>query len=429
MVLGSGAAVAALYVTDGAGFRYQAGHALDTAVKPWFARGEGLIGEAGTRSKIVHVQDVPRDYLKIESASGSRDAVEIVLVPACVEGVPFAVVELGFLGAVPPRAMELFDRVSETVAIALRTAEQKTRLRDLLEESQRQAEELQAQQEELRAANDELSQQSEALREAHAQLEERREKLESSNVSLAHQRDVLEAARRQLTTKAAEVEQASRYKSEFLANMSHELRTPLNSSLILAKLLADNKDGNLTPEQVKFASTIYSAGNDLLSLINDILDLSKVEAGKLQVYPSPVTLARLVDPLRRTFEPLAKEKGLAFRFQVDAPQATLETDIGRAQQILKNLLANAFKFTEAGEVILGASCAEDTFTLSVRDTGVGIPEDQREAIFEAFVQVEGTSSRRFGGTGLGLPSRAISPDSSGASCGSRARWARGASSC
>ncbi|MET0791175.1 MAG: response regulator, partial [Polyangiaceae bacterium] len=307
-----------------------------------------------------------------------------------------------FFAPVEARALELLTRVAETIAVALRSVQQKERLADLLEEAQRQGEELQTQQEELRVANEELHQQGDILRSAHAQLEEGKEELETSNSSLAMQRDALATAQLALSQKMAELERSSRYKSEFLANMSHELRTPLNSSLILAKLLADNRSGNLTEEQIKFASTIYSAGNDLLALINDILDLSKIEAGKVELRAESATLARLVEPVTRTFEPVGQQKGVTFALDLGEQRNVIETDVQRVQQVLKNLLSNAFKFTERGTVSLTIEANETSYSFKVRDTGIGIAKAHHAAIFEAFQQADGTTNRRFGGTGLGL---------------------------
>ena len=228
-----------------------------------------------------------------------------MLVPAQNEKVTHAVIELGFLKPVEPRILDLLRRVGDNVAIAVRSTMYKERLRDLLEESQRQSEELQTQQEELRVTNEELAEQTNALREANVQSEERQEELEQSNARLEEQTSALQLAQQAVTEKAAEAERATRYKSEFLANMSHELRTPLNSALILSKLLAANKDGNLTAEQVRFADTIHSAGQDLLSLINDILDLSKIEAGMAEVRPATMHISRLRSTLLAIFEPVA----------------------------------------------------------------------------------------------------------------------------
>ncbi|HEY2734044.1 MAG TPA: ATP-binding protein, partial [Polyangiales bacterium] len=396
-----GAVIGAFYVAEAGRFRRFAGYALSSDAPDSFGDGEGLIGRAATQRTPLHVRDAPADMLRVRSGVADRAVSELMLVPASVDGMTTAVVEFGFFRAVDARTHELLERIGETIGVAVRSTNQKLRLRELLEESRRQAEELQTQQEELRVANEELQAQSDALRMAHAQLEERKEELETSNSHLISQRDALERVQKDLSDKAVELERASRYKSEFLANMSHELRTPLNSSLILAKLLADNAQENLTPEQVKFASTIYAAGNDLLALINDILDLSKIEAGKVEVNVSATELGRVVAPVVQTFEPVAKQKNLRFSVAIDS-SLKLSTDEQRVQQILKNLLSNAFNFTEHGEVGLSAHAGPSGVEFSVHDTGLGIPEHQQEVIFEAFRQADGTTNRRFGGTGLGL---------------------------
>ena len=397
-----GAVAGSFFVGQAGGFRRYANFGLSGDVSDWFAPGEGLVGRAAQGKVLLHVKDVPADFVKVRSGSGERVPAQLVLVPACLEGQAIAVLEFAFFTPVEERALELLTRVAETIAVALRSVQQKERLADLLEEAQRQGEELQTQQEELRVANEELQQQGEVLRSAHAQLEEGKEELETTNSSLSMQRDALEKAQVALAQKMTELERASRYKSEFLANMSHELRTPLNSSLILAKLLADNKQGNLTEEQIKFASTIYSAGNDLLALINDILDLSKIEAGKVELRTEPTTLARLVEPVARTFEPVAKQKSVNLALSLGDSKASIETDSQRVQQILKNLLSNAFKFTERGTVSLTVEQTENSYAFAVRDTGIGIAKNHHSAIFEAFQQADGTTNRRFGGTGLGL---------------------------
>ena len=293
----------------------------------------------------------------------------------------------------------------------MRSSRDRTRLEDLLEETQRQAEELQTQQEELRVTNEELEVQSRSLRESQVQLEAQKAELEQSNTHLEEQTHLLENQRDELTRtqsslagKAAELERANEYKSEFLANMSHELRTPLNSTLILAKLLADNKPGNLTEEQVRFAQTISSAGQELLAVINDVLDLSKIEAGMIEVGPGPVPLGNLLETLRANFQGLAQQKGLDFetRLAPGAPER-IETDAGRLGQILRNLLANALKFTEQGSVHLAVSAPDaQTISFAVRDTGIGIAPEQQGVIFEAFRQADGSTHRKYGGTGLGL---------------------------
>jgi signal transduction histidine kinase/CheY-like chemotaxis protein/CHASE3 domain sensor protein len=402
MVQLMGADVAAAYVADPEGFRLVGGYALAPGSPERFGPTEGLIGRAAQEQKVIRVRDVPGDFLRIESGIGARHPVEILLLPASTDGVVHAVFEFGFLRGASDRNLDLLERIGDMLATRVRSVGERKRLRELLEESQTQAEELQAQQEELRVANEELAQQSDALRDTQAQLEERQEQLQASNSSLAAQRDALEQLQRSLKEKAQDLERASQYKSEFLANMSHELRTPLNSTLILAKLLADNKLGNLTKEQVSFASSIYSAGNDLLALINDILDLSKIEAGKIEVHIVGTTLGKLVEPVIKLFQPVAQQRGIEFSVELAEPDATIATDVPKSQQVLKNLLSNAFKFTERGAVRLIIQRKGSEFEFACKDTGIGIPPHQHAVIFEAFRQADGTTNRRFGGTGLGL---------------------------
>jgi CheY-like chemotaxis protein/signal transduction histidine kinase len=238
---------------------------------------------------------------------------------------------------------------------------------------------------------------------SQTQLENQQSELEEINAQLEEQTSSLERQRDELAQTGSELQRANSYKSQFLANMSHELRTPLNSSLILAKLLSENRDGNLTAEQIQFAQAIYTAGNDLLVLINDILDLSKIEAGMLDVRAEPLNIERVVGDLRSTFAPLVEQKALAFEVNIDAQVApTIETDPTRLQQILRNLLSNAVKFTERGGVTLDITMSGEQIAFAVRDTGIGIPADQHESIFEAFRQADGSTNRKFGGTGLGL---------------------------
>jgi CheY-like chemotaxis protein/signal transduction histidine kinase/CHASE3 domain sensor protein len=402
LVQQTGADVAAAYVADPEGFRLVGGYALAPGSPERFGAQEGLIGRTAQQQKLLRVRDVPGDFLRIESGIGARHPVEVLLLPAATDGVVHAVLEFGFLRGADERNVDLLERVSDMLATRVRSVGERKRLRELLEESQTQAEELQAQQEELRVANEELAQQSDALRDTQSALEERQEQLQASNSSLIAQRDALEQLQRSLKDKAQELERASQYKSEFLANMSHELRTPLNSTLILAKLLADNKLGNLTKEQVNFASSIYAAGNDLLALINDILDLSKIEAGKVELHVVATTLGKLVEPVAKLFQPVAAQRGIEFVLDVAAAETRIDTDVPKAQQVLKNLLSNAFKFTERGSVRLTVERRDGAFRFACADTGIGIPAHQHAVIFEAFRQADGTTNRRFGGTGLGL---------------------------
>ncbi|ADO70811.1 response regulator [Stigmatella aurantiaca] len=409
------AQVAAIYLAEPTGtFRRFAGYALPPALEgqtETIRPGEGLLGQAIREQRVFHLKDVPTDYLSISTSLSRGTPRHLLVVPARVDGGVNAVVELGFIHAVHPSDLEFLQRVSESIGIAVRSSHDRTRLEQLLEETQRQTEELQAQQEELRVSNEEIEEQSRVLKESQVRMEAQQAELEQTNVQLeeqtqllAKQKDDLTNAQGTLAQKASELERTSRYKSEFLANMSHELRTPLNSSLILAKLLADNKEGNLTSEQVKFAQTISSAGNDLLALINDILDLSRIEAGKVEVQPEVVILRRTVEALLRTFQPVAQEKKLGFSISVQEDVAEkLETDPQRFGQILRNLLSNAFKFTEKGEVSLRVfPVGPGKVGFAVRDTGIGIAPHQQELIFEAFRQADGSTHRKYGGSGLGL---------------------------
>lgn len=408
-----GAVAGAVYVERDAGFALAAtfGVPAGASLPDRVGRNDGLFGHVLTDHKPIAVGRVPEGYFTFGSSLGQTAPQHLALAPALVDGEVKAILELGFLNPVPDHVLDLLEQSSSTIATAFRSAEFRTRLETLLRETQRQAEEMQVQGEELRVSNEELEEQGRALKESQARLEQQQVELEQTNAQLEEQaqelerqRDDLESANGAIQAKAREVEQASRYKSDFLANMSHELRTPLNSSLILAKLLADNAEENLTPEQVKFAQTIQSSGNDLLNLINDILDLSKIEAGHVEIRPEPVSLERTAASLRQLFDPLAEGKGLAFTVDVaaDAPPV-IETDPMRLEQVLKNLIANAIKFTETGGVSVSVRpLADRRLAIAVTDTGIGIAEDQQRRIFEAFHQADSTISRRFGGTGLGL---------------------------
>ena len=407
------ATVGAGYVADGdGGFSLFGGFALTRErLSQKLITGEGLLGQAARSRQLMHVRDIPASHLPVSSSTGQSNPVELLVAPAMENGEVFAVIELGFCRPLGDAERTLMERASEMLAVAIRSGMDRSRLQALLEETQRQSEELQTQQEELRVNNEELEQQSRILQESQAQMEVQQTELEQTNAHLEEQTQQLEYQREQLlraqsamTDKARELEQASQYKNEFLANMSHELRTPLNSTLILAKLLGDNKLGNLNTDQVKYAQTISAAGNDLLALINDILDLSKIEAGQATVSIESVTVARtlqsLIDPLR----PLAHEKGLTLTATVapDVPTG-IDTDPLRLGQVLKNLLSNALKFTDKGTVELHVSRnPDDTLSFAVKDSGIGIPAHQQELIFEAFRQADGSTHRKYGGTGLGL---------------------------
>ena len=410
-----GSVVGALYVRDEHGrlvrvASYGLG-AEEQAREQVLGDHDGLLARAVREGRLLRLDNLPENYYHLSSGLGSGLPRSALLMPATHDGQINGVIELGFLRPLQERDDELMERVAGNLGISIESARYRQRLQEVLAETQQLNEELQVQQEELKTANEELEEQSRVLKESQAHLETQQAELEQTNEQLSDRTQALDRkneelsqAQEELKARAEDLQRSSKYKSEFLANMSHELRTPLNSSLILAKLLAENGEGNLSAEQVKFAESIYSAGNDLLNLINDILDIAKVEAGKLEVRPENTQLERLVEGLRGMFLPLAEHKGLGFEVTVEAQvPATLFTDRQRLEQILKNLLSNAIKFTERGQVSLNIGYqAGSGIIFSVRDSGIGIAADQQQAIFGAFHQVDGTSNRRYGGTGLGL---------------------------
>jgi CheY-like chemotaxis protein/signal transduction histidine kinase/CHASE3 domain sensor protein len=409
-----GIAVGALYLPEAPGFVRAATWGWSPAAQGTgerLAADRTLLAECAVQRRQIALDPVPAGYLQVSSGLGEATAQSVLVAPVEHEGRLAGVLEVGLLRPLQQRDGELLAYCSGILGASLEAARYRKRLQDVLEETQQLNEELQVQQEELRTANEELEEQSRALKESQAHLESQQAELEQSNVQLSEQtdhleqqRDQLREAQVQLEERAGELTRASRYKSEFLANMSHELRTPLNSSLILARLLADNGPGNLTEEQVKFAESIHTAGNDLLNLINDILDIAKVEAGKLEMRPEVASITSVTHGLRSMFEPLAERRGLHFEVVLeDGVPSSLYTDRHRLEQILRNLLANAVKFTEQGSVTLRAAPSEgERIRFEIRDSGIGIDPAQQDLVFEAFRQADGTVSRRFGGTGLGL---------------------------
>jgi HAMP domain-containing protein/signal transduction histidine kinase/CheY-like chemotaxis protein len=393
--------------------------------------GEGLAGQAAFEQQRILLIDVPGDYIQISSALGEAPPVNVIVLPVLFEGQVKAVIELASLQRFSDIHITFFDQLTEIVGIMLNTITATMRTEELLKQSQSLAAELQSRQAELTETNLQLQQQARTLQESEERLKQQQEELQQTNEELEEKARLLFQQNKEVERKNAEIEKArasleekagqlaltSKYKSEFLANMSHELRTPLNSMLILSRLLAENEEGNLTPKQIEYAQTIHSSGDELLALINEILDLSKIESGTMEMETRRVSIADLQQYVEKSFRPVAQNKRLNFSVSVgaDIPKA-LFTDQQRLQQILKNLLSNAFKFTHKGSVALHVDTAvegwtaghrsldeaEQVLAFSVTDTGIGIPRDKHHIIFEAFQQADGTTSRKYGGTGLGL---------------------------
>jgi HAMP domain-containing protein/signal transduction histidine kinase/CheY-like chemotaxis protein len=365
--------------------------------------GEGLVGQCALEKQKIHITNAPPSYVRIASALGEAAPQSIIVLPVVFEGQVKGVLELASFDRFSSTHQAFLDQLTESIGIVINTIEANMRTEDLLKQSQSLAQELQSRQEELQQTNEELQEKARLL--AHQNQEVERKNSE------------VEQARQALEEKAKQLALTSKYKSEFMANMSHELRTPLNSLLILSDQLSKNPAGNLTPKQKEFAKTIHSSGNDLLMLINDILDLSKIESGTVVVDLSELRLGDLHSYVERTFRHMAESKGVEFVIQMDPhlPKAML-TDAKRLQQVLKNLLANAFKFTHHGRVALvvepvhdgwnhdndSLNAARGVLAFTVSDTGIGIPPDKQQIIFEAFQQADGSTSRKYGGTGLGL---------------------------
>ncbi len=379
-------------------------------LKHEFRLREGLIGQAAADKRPILLKDVPNNFLQISSGLGHATPTNVNILPALFEDDVKAVIELASFNEFNETHQSFLDQLMESVGIVLNTIAATMRTEGLLKQSQLLTQELQARQTELTTKSEELHATNEELEEKAQLLENEKRQVEAKNLEI-------EMARRAVEEKAEQLALTSKYKSEFLANMSHELRTPLNSLLILSKLLADNPQGNLNEKQTEFARTIYGAGSDLLSLINDILDLSKIESGTVSIEVGDMPMTGLKQHMERTFRQLAADKSLAFNIQFDTDlPTTIRTDEKRLQQIVLNLLSNAFKFTAQGSVTLAVRNAtsgwstnhpvlrgaDRTVEIAVTDTGIGIPEDKQKLIFEAFQQADGTTSRKYGGTGLGL---------------------------
>ena len=413
---------------------------ISNKIKP----GEGLIGQCVLEKKSIILTEVPDDYVKINSGIGESTPLNVLVTPLLVDNNVIGVIELGSFYKFTDLQLFFMEQISGMLAISFQTAKSRIRMRKLLQTTQSQAEEMDMQREELRVTNEELKiqqeklksknielekqtkilkdsetelqAQQEELRQTNEELEEKTESLEKYTMEVRQKNQDLRSAQLLLEERAKELEFTSKYKSEFLANMSHELRTPLNSMLILSKMLADNKDGNLTEKQVKFAATVHSAGSELLELINDILDLSKVEAGKMALNIEDFELKNMAHYIQQNYKHVAQEKGLFLKTEVseDLPPS-IRSDRQKVEQIIKNLISNSLKFTQKGGVTIKMHKPaketeflrkdlnrEQVVCISVTDTGIGIPPEKQKLIFEAFQQADGTTSRQFGGTGLGL---------------------------
>jgi CheY-like chemotaxis protein/CHASE3 domain sensor protein len=423
-----GAQIGVFYLQENGQLNLTGSYAFDFRKdnRPVIKIGEGLVGQAAHEKKTIVFTEVPADYIKINSGLGSIVPKNLAVLPLLQDGVLRGVMEIGMARGFNEQDMQFLKMISENLAIVVSAAQSRAKMKELLEETQRQAEELEAQQEELKQSNEELQEKTQLLERSEAELKAQQEELQQTNEELEEkanlleeQKEKLEGAKMDIETKARELEVTSRYKSEFLANMSHELRTPLNSILILSQLLSENKAKSLTDKEVDFSKNIYNSGVDLLNLINEILDLSKVEAGKMDLEIDETRYEDVKNDLSAMFSEVARNKSIDFSIELNEPETgnSLTTDKQRLAQILRNLLSNAFKFTgKGGKVVLSASKAPRTavyknerlqnaakvIAFKVTDTGIGIAEDKLSVVFEAFQQADGSTKRKYGGTGLGL---------------------------
>ena len=384
-----------------------ASSALPASAKKEYALNEGLVGQAATERNPVIISDIPKNYMTIEGGIATIEPVHAIFSSFFHDGKLKGVIELLSFQPVHRQFLELLKLLRNNIAVTVQSVMEREKVLHLLEQVQRQKEVLEHQQEELRQTNEELTVQAEVLQASEEELRVQEEELRQVNAELKEKNRAIEETKLSLIGKAKELEESSKYKSEFLANMSHELRTPLNSVLILAKLLSENRDGNLTEKQVAHAKIINRSGSDLLQLINDILDLSRIEAGKVNLYVENVSVKAMATDLEQLFAAVAEEKRIKYDVEfIDEVPEKIKTDEQKVGQII-NLLSNAFKFTpENGRVSLQfkkvRSEARDYLSISVKDTGIGIAKEKQQVIFQAFQQADGSTNRKFGGTGLGL---------------------------
>jgi CheY-like chemotaxis protein/signal transduction histidine kinase len=383
-----------------------------SALKQSIRISEGWIGQAAKDERAAVVKGKLNAKLELGSSILADELIETFIVPFFFDKKLKGVLEIGFRNEVPEQVKEYILLVANDIGIAVNTSQARTIMHDLFEETQQQAEELEAQQEEMRVTNEELMNKTEMLQASEEELRVQQEELRTINAELEEKASLLEEknqaieeARQSISIKANELETTGRYKSEFLANMSHELRTPLNSILVLARILKDNKPLNLSEDQIKYASVIFNAGNDLLTLINDILDLSKIESGKLDMQNEDIKISDILSDMQSLFAEVASNKKINYTTNLTGVPATIYTDKVRVEQVIKNLLSNAFKFTpESGTITINAVAGPlaETVSFKIKDSGIGIPADKQRIIFEAFQQADGSTSRKYGGTGLGL---------------------------
>lgn len=392
-------------------YAYYAFHDL-SLIKPQIKLGESWLGQVAKSGKSATIKGNVNEKLRLQTSIINQDLAEILIVPFFFDKELKGVMEIAFQQEAPQNIMAYVEHAASDIGIAVNTAQARSIMQRLYEETQQQAEELEAQQEEMRVTNEELMTKTGMLQASEEELKTQQEELRIINAELEEKASLLEEknhaieeARRAINEKVDQLEASGRYKSEFLANMSHELRTPLNSILVLARILKDNKSSNLTADQIKYASVIFNAGNDLLTLINDILDLSKIESGKLEIQNEALLLTDVMQGMHMLFDELATNKKINFISHIGNLPNYMVTDRVRLEQIIKNLLSNAFKFTaEGGTVSLDIKLGAEPQTVDyiVKDTGIGIAPDKQKIIFEAFQQADGATNRRFGGTGLGL---------------------------
>jgi signal transduction histidine kinase/CheY-like chemotaxis protein/HAMP domain-containing protein len=410
----TGAQIAVMYTKNQEVLQFLAGYALSEKypAPETILIGQTLLGQAALERKPLYLKDIPNDFLHITSSAGQAAPAHIIIVPLIHAGIVEGVIEIGAFQPFPEGIIDFTEQVGSNIAVAIQSTKSRVRLQELLEETQSQAEELQAQHSELEGLNTELEAQTQKLQVSEEELKVQQEELMQSNTELEERSRLLEEKNQvivernlDIQRKAEELALSTRYKSEFLANMSHELRTPLNSILLLSRLLSENHEKNLSADQIEYSQVIQSSGKGLLTLIDEILDLSKIESGKMELEYMPVSLSAVISNMQSLFEPIAREKGLTLQTQV-SPQVpgSIETDQSRLEQVLKNLLSNALKFTAKGQVTLQVTPGQTPQTIHfiVKDTGIGIPEEKQQVIFEAFQQADGSTRRKYGGTGLGL---------------------------